>query len=215
MINYVLFDFDGTVFNTLEGITRCVEYAAEKQGLHVPPEDLKSFAGPPLTEKFMEYFGISEERAWQALLDFRVRYADKGIHESELFEGITEAVDRLIAAGKTVAIATSKPERATRTLLTEAGIIDRFGVIIGGPSDGRDFTKLKSVTLAMEAVGAVPEETILVGDRKYDVEGAHQAGIRCLGVRYGFAEKGELEAAGADLFAATPEEIADVILGSA
>ncbi len=213
MYKYILFDFDGTIYNTVEGITRCVAYAARKQGFEVDPAELRGFAGPPLIPKYMSYFGMSEAQAWQALADFRERYVPVGAYESEPFPGVGNMLDTLIAAGKTLAISTSKPEFQTRRLLERAGLTDKFKAVAGGPPDGADIAKPDAVRLAMEHVGAGVDNTLLVGDTVYDVEGAHAVGIPCLAVGYGYGDPEELRAAGADWFAEKVEDIADVILG--
>ncbi|MBO5077260.1 MAG: HAD hydrolase-like protein [Clostridia bacterium] len=213
MYKFILFDFDGTIYNTVEGITRCVAYAARKQGFEVDPAELRSFAGPPLIPKYMSYFGMSEAQAWQALADFRERYVPVGAYESEPFPGVGNMLDTLIAAGKTLAISTSKPEFQTRRLLECAGLTDKFKAVAGGPPDGADIAKPDAVRLAMEQIGAGVDDTLLVGDTVYDVEGAHAVGIPCLAVGYGYGVPEELRAAGADWFAAKVEDIADVILG--
>ncbi len=213
MYKYILFDFDGTIYNTVEGITRCVAYAARKQGFEVDPAELRGFAGPPLIPKYMSYFGMSEAQAWQALADFRERYVPVGAYESEPFPGVGNMLDTLIAAGKTLAISTSKPEFQTRRLLERAGLTDKFKAVAGGPPDGADIAKPDAVRLAMEQIGAGVDNTLLVGDTVYDVEGAHAVGIPCLAVGYGYGDPEELRAAGADWFAEKVEDIADVILG--
>jgi phosphoglycolate phosphatase len=213
MYRFILFDFDGTIYNTVEGITKCAAYAARKQGFDVDPAELRSFAGPPLIPKYMSYFGMTEAQAWQALMDFRERYVPIGVFESEPFPGVGNMLDTLIAAGKTLAISTSKPERETRLLLGRAGFTDKFKAVAGGPSDGADITKPDAVRLAMQQIGAGVDDTLLVGDTVYDIEGAHAVGIPCLAVGYGYGRPEELRAAGANWFAERVEDIADVILG--
>ena len=198
MYDCILFDFDGTVFDTVEGITKSVRYALNKVGIDAELESLRCFAGPPLVDKFMEVFGFDRADAEQATLDFRERYNPIGLNECCVFPGIKELLEKLCAAGKTVGIATSKPQELAEELLRREDILDLFQVICGSRPDGNNSAKWQVVEHAMELCGAAKENTILVGDTKYDVAGAHKVGIACVGVRYGYAAEGELEAAGAD-----------------
>ena len=202
MFRYVLFDFDGTVFDTVEGITKSVRYAINLRGLDAELDSLRCFAGPPLVDMFMEYFGFAQEEAERATADFRVRYIPVGLHECSVFPGIAELLEALRERGIYTAIATSKPEILARELLEENGMLGLFDVICGSAPDGNNSEKWQIVSRVMERLGAAPEETVLVGDTKYDVAGAHRCGIKCVGVRYGYAAPGELEAAGADHIAA-------------
>lgn len=198
MYDCILFDFDGTVFDTVEGITKSVRYALNKVGIDAELESLRCFAGPPLVDKFMEVFGFDRAAAEQATLDFRERYNPIGLNECCVFPGIKELLEKLCAAGKTVGIATSKPQELAEELLRREDMLGLFQVICGSRPDGNNSAKWQVVEHAMELCGAAKENTILVGDTKYDVAGAHKVGIACVGVRYGYAAEGELEAAGAD-----------------
>lgn len=199
MIETVLFDFDGTVFDTVEGIVRSVQHALRKQGIEAEDASLVRFAGPPLQYSFMEYIGLSEADALRAIADFRERYLPVGVYESRPFPGIGELLDELRAAGKKVGIATSKPQPLAETLLERAGLREKFDVVRGSDPKVVDNEKWQVVTWAMADVGAEAATTVLVGDTKFDVAGAHRCGIPCVGVRYGYAAPGELESAGADV----------------
>lgn len=198
MYDCILFDFDGTVFDTVEGITKSVRYALNKVGIDAELESLRCFAGPPLVDKFMEVYGFDRAAAEQATLDFRERYNPIGLNECCVFPGIKELLEKLHAAGKTVGLATSKPQELAEELLRRESMTGLFPVICGSRPDGNNSAKWQVVQRAMEICGAAKENTILVGDTKYDVAGAHRVGIACVGVRYGYAAEGELEAAGAD-----------------
>ena len=210
-ITTVLFDFDGTVFDTVEGITKSIQYALRKHGRDAALEDLRCFAGPPLVDKFMEVYGVTREEAEQLVTDFRERYVPIGVYESSPFPGIRELLEALRAAGKKVAVATSKPQPLAELLLERAGLRELFDVVVGSGGGVNNDAKWQIVTRAMELCGAKPENCVLVGDTKYDVEGARKCGIPCIGVRWGYAAEGELEAAGAVMVAETPGEI-DFIL---
>ena len=213
MFNCILFDFDGTVFDTVEGITKSVRYALNKVGLDAELESLRCFAGPPLADKFMEVYGFDRAAAEQAVADYRERYRPIGINECRVFPGIRELLEKLHAAGKTVGIATSKPQEMAEELLRREGMLGLFPVICGSLPNGNDSAKWQVVQRAMELCGAAKENTILVGDTKYDVAGAHKVGIACVGVRYGYAAEGELEAAGADAVVEDLPELESFLLG--
>ena len=198
MISFILFDFDGTVYDTVEGITRSVQYALRKRGVDAELDDLRCFAGPPLIDMFREKFGFSLEEAEQATRDFRERYAPVGVYESRPFPEIHGLAERLRAAGKRLGIATSKPQPLAEQLLEQEGLSDCFDVVCGSREDGNNDAKWQVISRAMERMNAAPGETVLVGDTKYDVAGAHRIGIPCIGVRWGYAAAGELEEAGAD-----------------
>ena len=210
-ITTVLFDFDGTVFDTVEGITKSIQYALRKHGRDAALEELRCFAGPPLVDKFMEVYGVTREEAEQLVTDFRERYVPIGVYESSPFPGIRELLEALHAAGKMVAIATSKPQPLAELLLERAGLRELFDVVVGSGGGVNNDAKWQIVTRAMELCGAKPENCVLVGDTKYDVEGAKKCGIPCIGVRWGYAAEGELEAAGALAVAETVEEVKAMI----
>ena len=213
MFDCILFDFDGTVFDTVEGITKSVRYALNKVGLDAELESLRCFAGPPLADKFMEVYGFDRAAAEQAVRDYRERYRPIGMNECCVFPGIKELLEKLRAAGKTVGIATSKPQELAEELLRREDMLGLFQVICGSRPDGSDIAKWQVVQRAMELCGAAKENTILVGDTKYDVAGAHKVGIACVGVRYGYAAEGELEAAGADAIVEDLPELESFLLG--
>ena len=210
MFKYILFDFDGTVFDTVEGITKCVKYALNKFGLDAELDSLRCFAGPPLVDMFMEKFNLSREDAVQAVVYYRERYKPTGIYESQPFPGIKELLEGIKALGKPMAIATSKPQIMAEELLVRGGLKEYFDVICGA-LDEKSNAKWQVVTRAMESLGAKPEDTVLIGDTKYDVIGAHQCSIPCIGVEYGYAAAGELEANGADYIVKDMEELLKLI----
>lgn len=212
MFRYVLFDFDGTVYDTVEGIAKSAQYAAAKQGYDRPLEAFRCFAGPPLLDMFMEQFGMSREEAFRAIDDFRARYLPVGVYESRIFPGIPELIAELRRLGCVLGVATSKPQTLAEKLMRDVDVYELFDYVAGSSLDGNDDAKWQVTKRAMDALHAVPEETVLVGDTKYDVLGAHTCGIKCIGVRYGYAAPGELEAAGADYMADTVEDIKKIVM---
>jgi phosphoglycolate phosphatase len=211
MYKNILFDFDGTVFDTVEGITKSAQYALKKRGIDAELEALRCFAGPPLVDKFMEVYGFSREEAESATADFRQRYEPIGVRECRVFPGIKELLQQLIDRGFNVGIATSKPQHLAEWLLEQEGMTGLFKVVCGSSSEGNNNAKWQVLRRAMDALGATAEDSVLVGDTKYDVEGAKRCGVPCIGVRYGYAAPGELESAGAAAIAENLDELLQLL----
>ena len=197
MNSYILFDFDGTLYDTVEGITKSVLYALHKHGMDALLEQLRCFAGPPLEDMFMEKFDVDRQSAEQLVRDFRERYVPIGLYESRAFPGMKDFLLSLRGAGKRLAVTTSKPQELAEKLLRREGLDAYFDGICGAGNNGEGNAKWQVIQRAIDALGAKREQCVLVGDTKYDVDGAIRCGIPCVGVRYGYAAEGELEAAGA------------------
>ena len=183
MIKYILFDLDGTLTNPKEGITKCVQHALRYFGIERECDELVSFIGPPLKEQFMKYAALSEKDAEKAVKVYRERFAPIGLFENEIYDGVLEMLQELKNQGKILAIATSKPHVFAQKIADKYGISPYLSHLSGSELDGRN---------AMEALGAKAEETVMVGDRIHDCEGARKCKIKCIGVSYGFAAEGEL-----------------------
>ncbi len=212
MYTNILFDFDGTVFDTVEGITRSVRYAINRHGFDAELENLRCFAGPPLVDKFMEVFGVDSALAEQLVVDFRERYRPIGLYECRVFPGIREMLASLRAAGCRLGIATSKPQPMAEELLGREGMLELFDVIVGSRETGNNDSKAEILQKALLLLGAASEEAVLVGDTKYDAEGARRCHVDCIGVRWGYAAPGELESAGVTRIAADPSALLDLLL---
>lgn len=208
---YILLDLDGTLTDPKEGITKCVAYALESYGVQVDNlDDLRKFIGPPLRWSFANYYGFSAEDAEKLVAKYRERYTDIGIFENRLFDGVTEMLEALKSAGKTVALATSKPEVFARRILEKYGVDRYFDVIVGSLLDGTRDDKpdvIAEVLRQLDLDDAQKKHCIMVGDRHHDIAGGKQFGLATAGLRLGYAEDGELEAAGADFIA---EDIAEL-----
>ena len=193
----ILFDFDGTVYDTVEGITKSIQYALRKHGKEAELEELRCFAGPPLVNKFMEVYGVSREEGEELVRDFRERYTPMGLYESSPFPGIDVLLEHLKAFGFQIGLATSKPQSMAETLLRQSGLIRYFDVIAGSRMGPNNDEKWQIVLRAMDESGAGKDSTVLVGDTRYDVEGAIKCGIPCIGAGWGYGEEEELKKAGA------------------
>lgn len=212
MADYILFDFDGTVFDTSEGVTKCMQYGLSKIGIEAELSDLLCFMGPPLTDMMKLVYGLSDDEAKTVHEYYRERYSPIGWEECKPFEGMPELIKKLRAAGKKVAIATSKPIVYTERILRKYGMYDDFDLICGCELDGTRSKKWEVIDYALKQFKIAPEQAIMIGDRKYDFIGAAKCAVKCIGVRFGFAEEGELEAEGAKFIAEDCEELFDYLV---
>ncbi|MBQ9949091.1 MAG: HAD hydrolase-like protein [Clostridia bacterium] len=196
---YLLFDLDGTITASDEGITRSVQYALSKLGINEPDlQKLKVFVGPPLRVAFPKYYGLSREQAEEAVTYYRKRYEDVGIFECTLYDGIKDLLHDCKAHGYTLVLATSKPRIYAHKILERFGIHDCFSVVAGCELDGRLDSKAEVIAHAMSLCGdADKDKYIMIGDRFYDIEGANIMGLESVGVLYGYGNKKELEDEGA------------------
>ena len=217
MFDCLLFDLDGTVMDSSPGIFASVRYALAKYGMTADEKVLQTFVGPPLDDSFMREFGFSKEKADEAVRFYREYYPVKGIFTQTVYPGVPEALTCLREAGRKVYLATSKPEPFAERILEHFDLRGLFDGVYGASFDdsraSKDAVLRYAVESRPEGERAVREGRVLmIGDRKYDAEGAKVFGIPCLGVSYGYAEEGELEAAGAAAVVKTPAQMADWIL---
>lgn len=216
MYKYILFDLDGTLTDSKEGIFNSLRYAFEKMGEPVPSEnELKKFIGPPMQQSFMEYCGFSRERALQAIETFRERYEPIGKNENMAAPGLPELCGRLKKRGYILALASSKPEKMCREICLRFGYTPFLSAVVGSPQHG-DSTKADVIRDTMGRLGLTDADLpqiLMVGDRKFDVLGARECGIDCVGVEFfGYAAPGELHDAGAVAVVRTADELEQFIL---
>ena len=199
MKQYLLFDLDGTLTDPMVGITSSVQYALEKFGIHVKYlKDLIPFIGPPLDDSFQEFYGLSKEDAGKAVEYYREYFAPKGIFENEVYPGIPEMLSRLVEAGFTLIVATSKPAVFAKQILEHFGLSDYFSFVGGSELDGTRKRKAEVIGYILETCEIKPQDAIMIGDRKHDIEGAKLCGLESVGVLYGYGSEEELSKAGAD-----------------
>lgn len=195
----VLFDLDGTISNSKEGITKCVQYALKHFGIDEPDRDkLEVFIGPPLVDSFMKNYHMTLEQAKEATAKYRERYTPIGIHEASLYPGVKECLEELKKQGYVIGMASSKPEEYCKIILKDFDIFELFDDVVGATMDGRIDSKeevLQEVFRRWSHYGK--DEICLVGDTIFDVEGANLVGIPCIAVSYGFGNVEEMLAAGA------------------
>ena len=209
----VLFDLDGTLTESGEGIVRSAAHALRKLGAPTLSEDiLRRFVGPPLLESFMRYGGLTEARALRAVELYRERYLDVGWKENRVYPGIPELLAELKTRGARVILASSKPELSCRRVLDYFGLLAHFDAVCAIRWDEHHADKAEIVRRALsELPGGL--RACMVGDRRYDMEGARANGVFALGVSYGYGSREELEAAGADAVADTVEDLRGILTG--
>lgn len=212
--NYLLFDLDGTITDSATGITRCVEYALNYFGIQVSDlHDLLPFIGPPLLDSFKEFYHFTDEQAVIATEKYRERYKDKGIYENELYPGIEELLAQARQNGKTVILATSKPEIFARRILDYFKLSDYFSFIAGSGLDGSLHTKTDVINYILQSNKIADlSSVIMIGDRKHDIIGAKDVGIDSIGVLYGFGDYDELSKAGATHIVKDIAELRNLLL---
>lgn len=211
MKKYILFDLDGTLTDPKEGITRCVQYALKHFGIDRDCEELLEFIGPPLKEHFMEYASLSEEEGVRAVELYRERYAPIGLFENGIYDGIIDLLSYLKDNGCILAVATSKPWVYSQKICDKYGISPYISYLSGSELDGRNTDKAAVIKNAMDHLGASKDNTVMVGDRIHDCEGADKNGIPCVAVSYGYAGEGELEKSSAVVIASSPFELKKVL----
>ncbi len=213
--NYVIFDFDGTVVDTGEGIFKSLIYSFEQMNHPVPDlSDLRKFIGPPIYYSYTEFYGIREEEVGEYIKKYRERYAVKGIFECELYEGMLDLLDTLRKNNIRVGVASSKPEHLIYKVCDHLGITERFDAIVGvSLDDSKHSTKTHLVLSAMEKLGADDKKKVLmVGDRYFDIDGAKGAGVDSCAVLWGYGNEEEFREHGADYIAENTEFVKNLAL---
>jgi phosphoglycolate phosphatase len=236
---YLLFDLDGTLTDPKIGITSCVQYALESFGIKEENLDnLECYIGPPLIESFQNFHGLDEKKAALAVEKYRERFRDIGIFENAVIEGIEPVLQNLSDSGFILALATSKPQEFALRIMEHYNLAKYFTVQVGSGMNGERKYKadvinavtdelvnlyesgklpeknaeiLRNCSSREEIIAQIKADSIMIGDRLHDIEGAKQCQIESIGVRFGYAKQGELEEAGADYIVATPEELLELI----
>lgn len=212
MYKAILFDLDGTLTESGEGITKSVQYALEKLGK--PEEDLealKVFVGPPLMEQFMKYADLDEETARRAVEIYRERYSTIGIFENRPYPGVDYMLEELKKKGYLLAVASSKPEYFVKKILAHFDLEKYFDEAVGSEMSGSRTNKTEVIeeTLRRLHLENHREQVLMVGDKEHDVLGARKAGLECLAVSYGYGTMEELTAARPLQIAASADEVLD------
>lgn len=211
----ILFDLDGTLTDSGDGIMKCVQYALRNYGIEENnPENLRRFIGPPLIDSFQNFYGFSKEESIEVRKVFNERYLPIGWMENHPYPGIYNVLETLKAEGKMLAVATSKPEDTANRVLEYFDLRKYFDVVCAAPKNGMNGEKVGRILAAMEeakAKGCPARRPVMVGDTKFDVLGAHECGIPAVGVTWGYALEGEFEACHTEYTADTMEALLGIL----
>ncbi len=210
----ILFDLDGTITNSGEGIVNSVIYALNKLGIaETDIKKLEKFIGPPLKDSFKEYYGMDSERQVMAVQYYREYYHVKGIYENRVYDGVKELLQKLIEDGKIVILATSKPQIYAEQIIKYFDLDKLFFYIKGSNIDGSKTDKKEIIGEIISELNLKREESLMIGDRKFDIKGAKENEIDSIGVLYGYGNREELENEKADYIVYDTEEIYKIIKG--
>ena len=238
MLKKILFDLDGTLTNPKTGITKSVQYALAHFGIEEEADNLTQFIGPPLIDSFMNFYGFSLEQAREGVTVYREYFAPKGIFENDVYPGVPEMLSALKEKGAILAVASSKPELFVEQILEHFDLAKYFDVVVGSLLNETRTSKEEVLEEALRQLGVMSTDNLrqvgytkkdndivatmedddkkatiaMVGDRKFDIIGAKAHGLTAVGVSFGFAEPGELEAEEPDFIAETVEQLKDYLL---
>ena len=214
MYTTILFDLDGTLTDPGLGITNAVAHSLRQLGRLVPPRaELDKFIGPPLLHSYQVYTGLTEAEARAAIPLYREYFVPTGMFENEVYPGIPVLLAALRAAGKTMVLATSKPEPFAVRILEHFDLARYFDLVVGSTLEETRTEKAEVIEYALTQLPAEAKAAaVMVGDRDYDVRGAEQNGLPCVGVAFGYGTREELEAAGAVAVADSVAELQSLLL---
>ncbi|MDT4954516.1 MAG: phosphoglycolate phosphatase [Acidobacteriota bacterium] len=209
-IKNVLFDLDGTLTDPVEGITRSLQYALCELGVACPaPAELHIYIGPPIRDALAILLKTTDQSlVEEALRLYRVRFSETGIYENEVYDGVPEMLADLRASSHRLFVATAKPLVFTEKIMKHFRLSNYFEGIYGSELNGKLDNKVELIRHILKNAELSPGETLMVGDRMYDIRGARENGCMSLGVIYGYGSEEELKSAGADLICDSPQEIA-------
>lgn len=212
--DYILFDLDGTITDSKPGIVTCIRYALDSKGISCPDSILDKMVGPPFRVSMREFLGLDMPMIEQLITLYRGVYETDGWKMCEIYSGILEMFEKLKAAGKHLAVATSKPMKFTNLMIDGLGIRKYFDFVGGASSDASKETKADVVQLVLDSLNITDRSKVLmVGDRLYDIEGAHACGVDAAGILWGYGDEEELCSFNAEYIVDTPESLTSQIIG--
>lgn len=208
----ILFDLDGTLANSYEGVTNSVKYALEKMGIEVKNRDLlRVFIGPPLIHTFREKYGMSQQEGERAVDLYREYYTPKGVYENALYPGTETLLKYIEENGGESYVVTSKPQGFAETVVKSLNIDKYFKFIQGVSFDSCEVTKDILIKSVMEKFGMDKNDTVMIGDTRFDIVSANKVGITSIGVLHGFGGMRELTESRADIIVKDFSELKNIL----
>jgi phosphoglycolate phosphatase len=208
-----LFDLDGTLIDSEHGITACVKHALARLDVPSPGDaELRSWIGPPLRHSFAPLLDHDAGRIEAAVEYYHERFNTHGWREHEIYPGIEVLIERLLGAGRQLAVVTSKPHRHAAPIIAHLPFGEAFLKLYGPDPASPHSEKATMIAAALKDFDAAPQDTVMIGDRRFDIEGAVANKVHSIGVLWGFGSRSELAQAGAGAIASTPDELATLLL---
>lgn len=213
---FVLFDLDGTLSQSSEGIRKSLEHAITSLNKPLPDlDDYTLYIGPPLLDTFRNICGFDEESCQKGLVLYRDFYNEKGKYLNRLYDGIADVLEKLKQSGVKTAVCTSKYEKFAEEIIDILGITGCFDAICGSTFDGSRKDKKDLIPYALKSLGGSIEldrdKTVMLGDTYFDARGARLCGVDFVGVKYGYGSTDAMQNEGAEVFADTPADILSII----
>ena len=216
LFDAVIFDFDGTVADTGKGVFSCIKKAIGECSLPALTQDrLRTFIGPPLHDSFRRecHLENDEETVNKLVSTFRKHYSGGGIFEYDIYDGLEELLSFLKGNGILTGIGSSKPENFVKIILEESNLLKYFDAVVGSDPNMPEKTKSEIIGICTEKLKLSPSAKVLmVGDRLFDIQGAHEKALPCAAVLYGYGSREEFEEYKADYIVGTPEEIKNIVI---
>jgi phosphoglycolate phosphatase len=207
----LLFDLDGTLTDPKPGIVGCIRFALDQLTVACPSDDLLTqYIGPPLRATFANLLDTSDgQRIEEAMAWFRQRFAETGLFENQVYDGVPAMLEHTGQAAAAAYVATSKPAVYADRIVKHFGLDKHFRRVYGAQLDGRYDDKAELLAYLLATEGVSPEVAVMIGDRAVDMRAAKANGLRAVGVLWGYGSERELVEAGADILCRTPEDLAD------
>ena len=211
---YILFDFDGTLFDSQIGIKNAIQYALSKEGIVEKDEEvLTAFIGPSLHYSFDKHYDFSKEKVEELINNLRVYYSEKGYLETEIYDGVKEMLIELKENNKTLSIATAKPTIYAKQILENFNLTSFFDSIQGSSTTGELFPKDRIIGTVLKDLDLFDaEDCVMIGDTIYDIKGAQENQMQSIAVNYGYGKLKDLKSAGANKIVETVSELKSFLL---
>lgn len=211
----ILFDLDGTLFDSSEGIKMCYRKGLAHFGIVIENDsELDKVIGPSLYDSYSQFFGLKGDEVTEAVRIYRELYSSDGIYKVRMYDGVEKMLDSLKQNSFTICLATSKPHVMAQRILEFSGLKPYFDVVCGANLDGSMSDKVELISECLKLYDFTDKSRVfMVGDRFYDIVGAIRAGVHSVGVTYGFGSHQELSDAGAEYIADSPQMVAEWLTG--